>query len=412
MKQPLMFLLTLSILLCILYIGCGERTDEPLQEDRDTLEVYDKARITETEEELYRNPELGFAIQGNAAWQFSESDDRQNGRTMVLVTLTNEDHQIDLRVADKGWQGIKPLVRLDQRARDEEKEIQVGDVRGTRTHLQRFGNDYVRIEKNNIIYELTGKPDGVDAVLDELIWFVPITDEPERVTMERVSRNELPEEVQKWVDNCYSLDMAPFADSMVYESKTYIFATWGSRPTGGYSVRIQEAVVEGDELRVQVEYTRPRPGEMVTQAFTHPVDLAVVDQPFEKVRYETPRTGAPRAVSQLRGIDSLRDIKAGSASIKIFSPAPDTEVPDPVKVTGVANVHEANVEYRVLDETGAKIKEGFTTAASAQAWGYYEIEVPLGDEVQSGNRFTIELFYTDAKDGEERDVVSLPLRRK
>ncbi len=412
MKQTLRILFIIPILLCILFSGCGEREDEPLQDVSDTLDVYDEARLPETEAVEYRNPALGFAVKGKTEWQLSESSERRDGMNLVLLTLVTDDHQIDLRVVNKDWRDIKPLVRLDQQARDDEEEINIDGVRGTRTHLQRFGNDYVRMEKNNIIFEITGKPEGVDAVLAELIWFDPITDEPERVTMERVSRNELPEEVQKWVDNCYSLDMAPFADSMVFESKTYIFATWGSRPTGGYSVRIQEAIVEGDELRVPIEYTRPRPGEMVTQAFTHPVDLTVVDGAFEKVRFETSRTGAPRAISHLRGLDALRDIKAGSTSIKIFSPVPDSEVSDPVKVTGVANVHEANVEYRVLDETGEKVKEGFTTAASAQAWGYYEFEVLLGDEVQSGSRFTIELFYTDAKDGEERDVVSLPLRLK
>ncbi len=405
MKQHLWMLIVLPVIICLIYTGCGEREDEPLQDVSDTLDVYDESVV-------YSNPALGFAVKGDTEWQLSESTDYREGMNLVLLTLTKDGRQIDLRVVDKDFPEIKPLVRLDQRAREEEKEIDIANVRGTRTHLHRFGNDYVRVEKNNIIYEITGKPESVDLVLEELIWFDPVTDEPEQVTMERVSRNELPEEVQKWVDNCYSLDMAPFADSMVYESKTYIFATWGSRPTGGYSVRIQEAVVEGDELRVRIEYTRPRPGEMVTQAFTHPVDLAVVDRPFARVRFDTNRTGAPRAISQLRGLDALREIKAGSTSIKIFSPAPDSEVSDPVKVTGVANVHEANVEYRVLDETGAQVKEGFTTAASAQAWGYYELEIALGDDIQSGSRFTIELFYTDAKDGEEHDVVSLPLRKK
>ena len=413
MKQTFTHFFTLSMLLFVVFTGCGERADEPLPDNLDTPEGYDEAQLHEREAVLYNNSVLGFELRGKSAWQVSETSERRNGKNLVLVTLTIEDHDVDVRAADKDWQGLMPLVRLDQQARDDEKVFHIGEVQGRRTHLVRFGNDYVRIENNNIIYEITGKPESVDAILEEMVWFEPVKDEPKRVDMERVSKRDLPEKVGQWVENCLALDMAPFTDAMVYESKTYIFATWGSRPTGGYSVRMREALMdEQGGLRVRIEYSSPRPDEMVTQAFTHPFDIAVVDREAQKVHFEGYPSGTPRLLTQLRGIDSLRDITAGSRSIKVFFPAPDSEVSDPVKVSGVANVHEANVEYRVFDEEGEKIKDGFTTAAAAIAWGYYEFEILLGEQVGSGDRFTVELFYTDMSDGEVRDVVALPLRMK
>jgi hypothetical protein len=413
MKQTIIHFLTLSILLFVVFAGCGERADEPLPDSLDTPEGYDEAQLHEREAALYNNSVLGFALRGKSLWQFSENSESRNGKNMVLVSLTNENHSADIRAADRDWQGIMPLVRLDQHAGDEEKMFQIGDVQGSRTHVVRFGNDYVRIEKNNIIYEITGKPESVDAVLEEMIWFEPVTDEPIRVNMEHISRRDLSGDIRQWVDNCLALDMTPFADAMVYESKTYIFATWGSRPTGGYNVRIREALMdEHGDIRVRIEYTSPRPDEMVTQAFTHPVDIVVVDRAARNVLFEGYPSGTPRVMTQLRGIDSLREITAGSRSIKVFSPAPDSEVSDPVKVSGIANVHEANVEYRVFDYDGEKIKDGFTTAAAAIAWGYYEIDISLAEHLRSGDRFTIELFYTDMSDGEVRDVVALPLRMK
>ena len=413
MKQTFTHFFTLSMLLFVVFTGCGERADEPLPDSHDTPEVYDEAQLNERETALYNNPVLGFGLKGESARQVSETSEHRNGKNLVLLTLAVEDQNVDVRAADKGWQGLMPLVRLDQQARDEEKVFQIGDVQGRRTHLARFGNDYVRIENNNIIYEITGKPESVDTVLEEMIWFEPVKDEPKRVDMERVSKRDLPEKVGQWVENCLALDMTPFADALVYESKTYIFATWGSRPTGGFRVQIREAVIdENDDLHVRIEYTSPRPDEMVTQAFTHPIDIAVVDRAVRNVHFDRYSSDAPRVLTQLRGIDSLRDITAGSRSIKVFSPAPDSDVSDPVKVSGVANVHEANVEYRVFNEAGEKIKDGFTTAAAAIAWGYYEFEISLGEQVGSGDRFTIELFYTDMSDGEVRDVVALPLRMK
>ncbi len=408
-----MKLLLLFIPLCLLILnGCGEREEGPIPDEPDTTIDENDEPVPESDEVVYRNTTLGFALEGKTGWGISESTDRRNGKSIVLLTLERDDRRVDLRVTDAGPEQVKPLVRLDQRARDAQEEYQIHDVPGMRTHVQQFGNDYVRFKKDNITYEITGKPGDVDAVIDELIVFEAVEEEVERIVVEDVRRGDLPDTVQQWVDNLMKLDMMPMAQTLKYNSKQYIFATWGSRPTGGYSVKIREAVQRQDAIYVEIEYTSPRPGEMVTQALTHPYVIAVIDEPEKPVKFKKSPEARPRSLARLRGIEDLPNIKVESRSIKVFSPEPDAAVSDPVKVTGVANVHEANVEYRVLDEAGQIIKDGFTTAAAADEWGYYEFELTLSDKLDSGDQFTVELFYTDMKDGERRDIVSIPLNMK
>jgi len=404
----------LTIILILFNLsGCGERDVEEIAEERDPELLEDRVTIPDSEQVLYTHKDLGFGIEGKHDWQVRESTERQNDKNMVLLSLTKNDRSVDVRSVDAGWSGLMPLVRLDQRARDEQKDIQIGEVQGVRTHLQRFGNDYVRIERNNVVYEITGKPDDVDAVLEEFHWFEPVIDEPDVIAVEEVRMEDLPDTVRRWIDNLMQLDMVPLAESMTYTGKQYVFASWGTRPTGGYDVKIRDAIIrDDDKIYVRLAFTSPGPDEMVTQAITHPYTMGVIEDPETPVEFERYYAGEPRNLARIRGIDALPDIQAGSKSIKIFSPAPESQVEDPVQVTGIANVHEANVEYRVLDETGQVIKDGFTTAAIAYEWGYFEFDISIGEYVESGDSFTIELFYTDMKDGKRSDIVSIPLYLK
>lgn len=55
---------------------------------------------------------------------------------------------------------------------------------------------------------------------------------------------------------------------------TYLAVFWGEQPTGGYLVRVASARAEGDRVVVVLDLRRPQPGEMVTQALTHPYAVA------------------------------------------------------------------------------------------------------------------------------------------
>ena len=57
---------------------------------------------------------------------------------------------------------------------------------------------------------------------------------------------------------------------------TYLAAYWGEKPTGGYSLGVESAHVEGARVMVRLALKEPPQDAFVTQALTHPCALAVV----------------------------------------------------------------------------------------------------------------------------------------
>lgn len=56
---------------------------------------------------------------------------------------------------------------------------------------------------------------------------------------------------------------------------TYLAAYWGEKPTGGHSIEIQSARMEGDRATIRISLNKPPPDAMVTQALTYPYAVAV-----------------------------------------------------------------------------------------------------------------------------------------
>ncbi len=57
---------------------------------------------------------------------------------------------------------------------------------------------------------------------------------------------------------------------------TYVVAYGGQRPTGGYSVAVAGAWVEGDRVTVRVTLEDPPPDAIVTQSLTYPYEISVL----------------------------------------------------------------------------------------------------------------------------------------
>src|SRR5919199_3604763 len=56
----------------------------------------------------------------------------------------------------------------------------------------------------------------------------------------------------------------------------YMISYWGEKPTGGYSLAVESARIEGDQVTVRLRLKEPPPDAMVTQALTYPYAAAVV----------------------------------------------------------------------------------------------------------------------------------------
>src|SRR5919107_4504575 len=55
---------------------------------------------------------------------------------------------------------------------------------------------------------------------------------------------------------------------------TYLAAYWGQKPTGGYSLAVESARIEGDRVTARLALEEPPRDALVTQALTHPYAVA------------------------------------------------------------------------------------------------------------------------------------------
>ena len=56
----------------------------------------------------------------------------------------------------------------------------------------------------------------------------------------------------------------------------YLAVYWGEKPTGGYSLAVQSARLEGDRVTVRLLLDKPPPDAVVTQALTYPYAVVVL----------------------------------------------------------------------------------------------------------------------------------------
>src|SRR5215212_7976163 len=59
-------------------------------------------------------------------------------------------------------------------------------------------------------------------------------------------------------------------------SGTYLAAYWGEKPTGGYSMAVESARLEGNTVTVRLALKEPPRDAILTQALTYPYAVAVI----------------------------------------------------------------------------------------------------------------------------------------
>lgn len=76
----------------------------------------------------------------------------------------------------------------------------------------------------------------------------------------------------------------PTLPEINFSENSVIATCMGEFPTGGYGIEIKEITEYGDKVVVALEKTYPKPGSVVTQAFTQPyhfVKTERIDKPVE-----------------------------------------------------------------------------------------------------------------------------------
>lgn len=113
------------------------------------------------------------------------------------------------------------------------------------------------------------------------------------VTFEVLTEEAIPQKVQEILPRYKALERAL---ACKVDGEVYVVATRGEKPTGGYTVDIDQLikVKEEDKIKlvVYVTFQDPKPGDVVTQVITYPYAVAktnlkeLPDKIELKVKYE------------------------------------------------------------------------------------------------------------------------------
>lgn len=234
-------------------------------------------------------------------------------------------------------------------------------------------------------------------------WFPAPSPEPQ-ADFTRMSLSDLPGPVKEWAENSRAMELA---HTKVYQGKRYILANYGEKPTGGYSIAIEDVdIVDQKKVIVTIRFTDPDKNQNVTDVLTYPQDIVYIENLDLPIEYRG--IGDSEYVLTLVSCEELPKIQAQSEWIKIISPTPNTSVPQTFKIEGVANVFEGSIAILLRDENGNPTDEQ-SAQAGMGAWYYFttEIEIPP----QLSNNFTLEIFSYSAKDSSIINLVRIPLIR-
>lgn len=220
---------------------------------------------------------------------------------------------------------------------------------------------------------------------------------------------DLPEEIRNWVSVLKELDRSPLWHTRVLDDKKYIYVGWGIKPTGGYHVEVTNIQKTSDELTVTTRFQAPSPDEIVIQMMTRPFDLIAIENGDTQIQIDPEGEDAPRLLLTINGIEEIKPLVAGSGSIKLFEPGPGKHVTPGFRVSGIASVFEATVNYRILNREGEIVEESFTTAYDGMNWGYFSFQPDFRLESDTRSEIYLELFNIDAQDGSEINKFRIPV---
>jgi hypothetical protein len=77
-------------------------------------------------------------------------------------------------------------------------------------------------------------------------------------------------------------------DGVDWTKQMVVVVSGGTRPTGGYSVEVLGAAVKDNKLIITWKLNAPKPGAIVTQALTHPVQTVLLPQFDGAVEFDPP----------------------------------------------------------------------------------------------------------------------------
>ena len=92
---------------------------------------------------------------------------------------------------------------------------------------------------------------------------------------------------QVWSRLWHNTQPRPYAPVVDFARELVIVAAMGARPTGGYTIQVDEARTYADHVTVHAIETSPGRTCVTTQAFTAPVDVVKIPRTSLPIRFRT-----------------------------------------------------------------------------------------------------------------------------
>lgn len=156
---------------------------------------------------------------------------------------------------------------------------------------------------------------------------------------------------------------------------------------------------EGERVLVSVDLSDP--------------SLVFVDEGQNSFTLKTLRRGFPVTVSGTWQGENVftanKIVLARVPNIIVHTPEANITVTNPFVLTGEARVFENTFNYRIKDESGAVLSEGFDTAQSGDVGVFGPFSTLVFYEKSNAKKGTLEVFTHSAVDGSEIEKVTIPL---
>lgn len=111
---------------------------------------------------------------------------------------------------------------------------------------------------------------------------VPVANPKSDSNFTQVDMRTLSPDLKQWAESHKSTHHAA---EKIFSGKRYILASYGEKPTGGYTIIIEDVVFSQDKITITINHTNPAPGTHVTQALTYPQDMIWIDNLDLPVEY-------------------------------------------------------------------------------------------------------------------------------
>ena len=111
------------------------------------------------------------------------------------------------------------------------------------------------------------------------------SDQGQEVSYEVVSFESLSDPLKNKVE--YLKDQPGFEIFEADSGQVYLFIGAGMQPTGGYGLEVKSLMAKDNQLTADVEFIKPDPDDIVTQAITYPYIILELNQMYDAISVDS-----------------------------------------------------------------------------------------------------------------------------